>query len=120
MLTPFELMFGQKAILSIDINIQRECKKFIEDVDLADVNKLTEKRTQLLQKAKVNTCNAQRKQKDYYDKKRANPLCYKTGAFVLVKDYTRKKRKGGKLDAKWVGLYDCMSSKRSVHGGYTL
>ena len=41
----------------------------------------------------------------YYDKKRANPLCYKAGAFVLVKDFTHKKCKGGKLDAKCVGPY---------------
>ena len=27
------------------------------------------------------------------------------GTFVLMKDFTRKKRKGDKLDQKWLGLY---------------
>ena len=27
------------------------------------------------------------------------------GAIVLKKDFTRKKRKGGKLDTKWTGPY---------------
>ena len=39
------------------------------------------------------------------DKKRENPLCYKARACVLLKDFTCKKHKGGKLDAKWVGPY---------------
>lgn len=117
--TPFELMFGRRATLPIDINIQREStKELIDDVDLADVNKLNEKRKNLLHKAKVNILNAQKKQKDYYDRKRANPLCYKAGALVLVKDFTRKKRKGGKLDAKWVGPY--VIQKKCTRGVYSV
>ena len=30
---------------------------------------------------------------------------FSVGAVVLKKDFLRKKRKGGKLDAKWVGPY---------------
>ena len=117
--TPFELMFGRRATLPIDINIQKEnTKELIDDVDSDDVNKLTEERKKLLQKAKVNILNAQKKQKDYYDRKRANPLCYKSGALVLVKDFTQKKRKGGKLDAKWVGLY--VINKKCTRGVYSV
>ena len=53
-----------------------------------------------LQKAKSNIVAAQKKQKEHHDKKRAKPLCYNTGAIVLVKDFTQKKHKGGKLDLK--------------------
>ena len=116
--TPFELMFGRRATLPTDINIQKQStKELIDDVDSDDVNKLTEKRKNLLQIAKANILNAQKKQKDYYDRKRANPLYYKSGALVLVKDFTRKKRKGGKLDPKWVGPYFI---KKSALEGCTL
>ena len=44
---------------------------------------------------------AQEKQKEIYDRKHCtNPEVY---ALVLKKDFTRKKRKGGKLDSKWTG-----------------
>ena len=58
-----------------------------------------------------------KKQKDYYDKNRANPLCYKAGALVLVKDFTRKKCKGGKLDAKWIGH---VIQKKCTRGVYSV
>ena len=57
-------MFGRRATLPIDINIQRESTtELVDDVDSADVNKLNEKRKNLLQKAKVNILNAQKKTK---------------------------------------------------------
>ena len=117
--TPFVLLFGQKATLPIDINIERKCtKELIDDVDLADVNKSNEEITRLLQKAKANIRNAQRKQKEYYDKKRANLLCFRAGALILVKDFTRKKHKGGKLDATYVAWTICYQ-KQSVHCSFT-
>ena len=46
------------------------------------------------------------KQKEIYDKKHCtNPEVYSVGALVLKKDFTRKKRKGGKLDSKWLGPF---------------
>lgn len=48
---------------------------------------------------------AQQKQKEVYDRKHHQPDVYAVGALVLKKDFTRKKRKGGKLDSKWVGPY---------------
>ena len=50
--------------------------------------------------------------------KRAKPLCYKVGALVLVKDFTRKKHKGGKLDPKWIGPY--IIQKKLSRGVYTV
>ena len=31
--------------------------------------------------------------------------CFSIGSVVLKKDFTRKKRKGGKLDYRWQGSY---------------
>jgi len=48
---------------------------------------------------------AQEKQKEVYDHKHANPKAYQVGSKVLQKDVMRKKRKGDKTDAKYVGPF---------------
>ena len=67
-------------------------------------------RQEVLERAKINIIKAQQKQKEAYDKKHTCPDVYKVGSLVLKKDFTRKKRKGGKLDAKWLGPFRVMSS----------
>ena len=47
---------------------------------------------------KSNIEAAQAKQKKYYDEKFGASLCFRVGSTVFKKDFTRKKRKGGKLD----------------------
>ena len=47
-----------------------------------------------------------------------HPEVFRVGAIVLKKDLTRKKRKGGKLDCKWVGLYEIVCTLG--HGLYWL
>ena len=51
---------------------------------------------------KSNIEAAQAKQK-YYDEKFGASSCLHVGSTVLKKDFTRKKRKGGKLDYRWQG-----------------
>lgn len=69
-----------------------------------------EKKQELLDRAKRNILQAQQKQKEAYDKKHFNPPVYEIGSLVLKKDFQRKKRKGGKLDTKWVGPYKIVAS----------
>jgi hypothetical protein len=64
-----------------------------------------EARENVLEVAKANIVKAQMKQKKQYDKKHFQPEVFSVGAIVLKKDFTRKKRKGGKLDDKWVDPY---------------
>ena len=54
---------------------------------------------------KKNIELAQSKQKKYYDEKFGAASCFSVGSDVFMKDFTRKKRKGGKLDARWIGPY---------------
>ena len=77
--TQFELMIGQKATLPSDIDTQKN-PETITDVSMKDIQGLNEERKKQLQKAKSNTVATQKKQKEYYDKRRAKPLCYNTGA----------------------------------------
>ena len=66
---------------------------------------MASQRQEVLQQVKANIKQAQEKQKEYYDRKHANPAAYKVGAKVLKKDFRRKKRKGGKMDTRFVGPY---------------
>lgn len=68
------------------------------------------KRIELLEQAKANIIVAQERQKKVYDQKHSNPHVFRIGALVLKKDFTRKKRKGGKLDSKWVGPYKILAT----------
>ena len=70
----------------------------------------TTKTRDLLEQAKTNIILAQRRQKKVYDTKHSNPCVFQIGALVLKKDFTRKKRKGGKLDSKWVGPYKIVAT----------
>ena len=75
--TPFELMYGRRAVLPVDINIdEREAEDLLlveeEDNAVNDaVEAMTKKRVELLDIAKCNILKAQKKQKEAYDKKHA-------------------------------------------------
>ena len=107
--TPFELMFGRKATLPVDINVRKKepsevLTNYLESKNNIDHHR-KEKQLQQLEEAKSNILAAQKKQKETYDRKRAIVTPHAVGTFVLVKDFMRKKRKGGKLDQKWLGPY---------------
>ncbi len=108
--TPFELMFGRRCYLPIDVNT-RNCnledflKEYQKEDRVKNIDRLTKIRSVTLEKAKINIKKAQEKQKYHYDLKHATSNVYKIGAKVLLKDLLRKKRKGGKLDTKWLGPF---------------
>ena len=111
-MTPFEVMFGRKATLPIDIELRKKSPAEVHDYAECDesdyndrVKELEEQRRERLELVKANIDVAQKKQKENYDRKRAMPQYYKVGALVLLKDHTRKKRKGGKLAARWHGPF---------------
>lgn len=54
---------------------------------------------------KRNILKAQKKQKDYYDRKHSVATCFNVGSVVLKKDFVRKKRWGRKLDYQWILFY---------------
>jgi len=105
--TPFEAMFGRQAKLPVDFNTEKE---FDPDVKLEkelnshspskDVISTNHKRI-----VKRNVEKAQKKQNEHYDKKHGAGSCYSVGSLVYKKDFLRKKRRGGKLDSKWMGPY---------------
>ena len=55
--------------------------------------------------AKENILQAQARQKMQHDRKHVNAPNFQVGTHVLKKYFTRKRRRGGKLDSKWLGHY---------------
>ena len=97
--SPFEIMFGRKAILPVEIEVAKEQPAQIvsepeKDIDTEAVKHLSEKRIEILKSACDNICNAQAKQKLIYDRKHACPNSYQVGDVVLKKDFLRRKRAG--------------------------
>lgn len=62
-------------------------------------------RSSIIDKAKQNIEVAQEKQRAHYNRKHASMFTYNLGSKVLVKDFSRKKRKEGKMDFRWLGPY---------------
>ena len=113
--TPFELMFGRRAVLPIDLEIEKRDPKDVlgqqeqynpeGNVSITAIERITQHRQQLLQAAKTNIKKQQEKQKELYDRKHARLNAFVVGKKVLKKDFTRKKRRGGKMDHRYQGPY---------------
>ncbi|CAB4009128.1 retrotransposable element [Paramuricea clavata] len=106
--TPFYLMFGREARLPIQMEIVPEGKeRTLEErlEELADLRKS-------YGKVADNIKESQDKQKKLYDAKHgASKQEFKQGSLVLLRNSRNDSRKGGKLDAKWLGPYevvDCL------------
>ena len=103
--TPFELMFGRKTVLPIDLSSGSNGVGADEVIENGgDEEALLDARRKRLEEAKANIVSAQQKQKEIYNHKHHQPEVFAIGAIVM-KHFTRKKRKGGKLDTKWTGPY---------------
>ncbi len=106
--TPFVAMFQRMARLPIDIT---EDQFADPDERLAHYQSnaveeiVIEERSNLLCTIKANIEKAQAKQKRLYDANHGAGISFQVGSFVMKKDFTRKKRRGGKLDPKWVGPF---------------
>ena len=104
------VIFCSKALLPIDVDIdyrnpdevlQQECTDRLP----ATVEQLTSHRQYLLEAAKANIQKALEKQKEQYDRKHANPNAFTIREMVLRKDFIRKRRAEGKMEARYLDPY---------------
>ncbi|XP_065893114.1 uncharacterized protein [Dysidea avara] len=108
---PFAVMFGQQALLPVEIQYPKE-EDIVQHLDHNDevIEQHFIHQTKVAQIVKENILTAQKRQKQVYDRKHHNPATFKVGALVLRKDMKRKKRAGGKMDYKWQGPYKVVKS----------
>ena len=95
-ISPFEVMFGQRAILPIDINIDDKEPDMMlmnqEEPAIAEViDAMGEQRLKVLESVKQSIQQAQIKQNQAYDKKHASKHSFEVGELVMKKDYRRGK-----------------------------
>ena len=76
----------------------RSSSKLRAEAESQDTFEHAARRTKTEEAIKANIEEAQRKQKEHNDLKHGAASCFNVGSVVLKKDFTRKKRKGGKLD----------------------
>ena len=113
--TPFEAMFGRVARLPVyfiattNYDADAKVKVFVDAADEKE-QELASKCQKTEDAIKQNIEVAQRKQEMYYDQKHSAASCFSVGSLVLNRDFTRKKRRGGKLDYRWEGPYVISSS----------
>ena len=97
--SPFEVMFGRRDFMPVDIEIDKETPIINNEATSgADMERLSEQRLKKMQK-------------DVYNRKHS-PNSFSIGEFILKKDFKRKKRAGGKLETWFVGPYMIMK----IHG----
>ena len=93
--TPFELMFGRKAVLPVEIDMEKkdgdyQIEPLSTELSSSALEAITNRRQQLLGEAKENILKAQKRQKEDYDKRKANPSAYAVGSRVLKKVFAKK------------------------------
>ena len=101
--TPFLLMYGREAHLSIDISLQAVSEAHEnKEIDLeTKVELMLEMQKKLHENALANIQKAQSNQKQQYDVKPNTRTKLKVGDKVLVESKKNEGRKGGKLEIKF-------------------
>ena len=96
--SPFEIMFGRKAILPLNLDAsvhQGPCNE-AEVTICSQETEIQQKESQhkaILEEVQKNIISAQKKQKEQYDKKHNKAVFYSVGTQVLKKDFRKKKKK---------------------------
>ena len=95
--SPYFMMFGRHPRLPIDAEFDLNEESYSEpserDIEQAMEN-LVKIHKDITSKATVNISEAQKVQKDYYDRKHA-PILMNKGAQVLIENTAQRERKGG-------------------------
>eukprot|EP00731_Ephydatia_muelleri_P006450 Em0003g698a len=108
--SPFEVMFGRRGFMPVDIEIDKETPIINNEATSgADIERLSEQRLKTLTMAKMLIQKAQKKQRDVYDRKHSLPNSFSIGEFVLKKDFKTKKEGWKELETRYVGPYMIMT-----------
>ena len=103
------LMFGRRATLPIDVELERQCSedlcKTCWELEEHPYPAVFSEHARILEEANGNIIAAQLRQKEAYDKKHCKPGQFQCDQLVLLKNFSHKKVKGGKLTERFLGPY---------------
>ena len=89
--TPFEVMFGRRAVLPVDISQKPLDEQPEMEFDDNQIHLVMEERRERLEMVKENIVNVQRKQKEQYDQKHSKPEVFFDWSSCLEKRLHSKK-----------------------------
>ena len=120
--TPFMLMFGRRATLPIDVELERQsledlCKTYWELEEHPYPAAFSE-HARILEEVEGNIIAVQLRQKGVYDKKHSKPGQFQCEQFVLQRNFSHKKVKGGKLTERFLRPYTIINVL--PHGVYEI
>ena len=101
--TPFQVIYGRIAKLSIDISESDICIKSVEHVNPEILDTLENIHEYINSKVNDNIVIAQKRQTHNYDKRHSNNFRISLGNTVYIKNSRRIHRMGSKLEPRWVG-----------------
>ena len=84
--------------MSIDMEMSTKISAIKNEVSSTDIDMLAKRRQKIISTTKETFLEAQKRQKYMHDRKHAHPNYFSYGELVLMKDFRRKKRAGGKFD----------------------
>ena len=106
--SPYFMLFQKRMLLPIDSDILSPDTEGIPEDDpecsIKLMNDLLIAREKAFAAASDNIQKAQKKQKEFYDKKHEVPTL-SVGSKVLLENTAQLQRKGGKMDPRWLGPY---------------
>jgi hypothetical protein len=118
--TPFEIMFGRKARLPIDVPHDKtqtdqstsQCGEGNDGMDVTQdmVQTLHRIKSDLITIVADNIKAAQSRQKENFDKRHHSSETVSVGAIVYIKNSKRIHRMGSKMEPRWTGPYTVAAS----------
>lgn len=114
--TPFEIMFGRKARLPIDLKCNEDEednsfeKCYSETIAANHENCMQKIRCEMNQKVTQNIEAAKVRQKKDYDKRKSNKRTIEVGASVYIRNFRQVHRMGSKMEPRWIGPYSVIEA----------
>lgn len=112
--TPFEVMYGRKAKLPLDLKSSEESavgpKLLSDEASSAVLQTMTTIRDKLYSTVSSNISSAQQRQKQNFDRRHNSSRDLTIGATVYIKNQRRIHRMGSKMEPRWIGPYTVVES----------
>ena len=108
--TPFEVMYGRKAILLLDLHPVSDIEPNVDTLDTAFIDTMTQMHVSIKDNVAENITSAKSSLKKHYDRHHQSHKDINIGAKVYIKNSRRIHRMGSKLEPMYIGPYEVVES----------